>query len=86
MTGWNAGMTAKQPKTKENDRDRIGRLGHAALLISREIERILGEMSPKQHAQTVGAVLGFWCAEEDRNHARADGQSWKDVVRQEFDR
>lgn len=79
-------MTAKQPAKTENDRQRVARLGSAAHLISKEIERILGEMSPKQHAQTVGAVLGFWCAEEDRDHPRADGRSWKDVVKEEFDR
>lgn len=68
------------------DRDRVGRVGLSAAVIANHIEEIIGEMSSVQNAKVVGAVLGFWCAEEDADHPRADGRSWKDIVRDELNR
>ena len=69
-----------------SDRQRLGRIGNGARTITGEIERILGEMSDVQQARVVGAVLGFWCCEEDIDHPRPDGRSWKDVLKQELER
>ena len=62
------------------DRERIERLYHSARHVAADIEDFIGEMSPEQRSKLVGSILGFWCVEEDALHARADGQSWQDIV------
>lgn len=63
------------------DRERIERLYRSARHVAVDIEEFIGEMSLKQRVELVGALMGFWCAEEDALHARTDGRSWKDIVK-----
>lgn len=62
------------------DRERFERLYRSARHVAVEIEDFIGEMSLKQRVELVGALMGFWCAEEDAFHVRADGRSWQDVL------
>ncbi len=63
------------------DRERIERLYRSARHVTSDIEDFIGEMSLKQKMELIGALMGFWCAEEDALHARADGRSWQDVAK-----
>ena len=65
------------------DYEQIERYYKVAHRITREeIEEVTGELSPEQHAEVVGILIGMSLAQEDTYHPRADGRLWRDVFKQ----
>ena len=45
------------------------------------IENSTGELSQDQRDTIGSTIFGFWATQEDKLHPRADGQLWKNIVR-----
>jgi len=64
------------------DKETVARIQANIGVTIRLIEEVTGELSQGQRNNIGSMIFGFWVTQEDKRHPRADGQLWKDIVKE----